>query len=130
MDHISEGLSTLGFLDLLLSFTELLRPIFVGGVQKPSLEDLIGHLDIVTDENGGRTCEYLQQYITELDAEGKLILLDMCYQAPCSNAVVQIDQSLHLFDTLKDLKCPTGQELGNDNPVYCFVGLEDYIVQK
>ena len=36
----------------------------------------------------------------------------------------------HLFDTLQALKLHTGKSQDNDMPVYCYIGLEDYIIQK
>ena len=63
---------------------------------------------------------------------------EYCYQAPSSNANAKIvplrDVTLqgrpsktHLFDTLQALK---RKELDNGKPVYCTIGLEDYIIQK
>ena len=71
LDDIAEGLCSLGFSDVLSSFTELFKSVFVGGVKKPSTEDFLGHIDIVPPENvGEKTYEFLQQYIVELDEQG------------------------------------------------------------
>ena len=70
LDHIS-GLSSL---EVLEAFTDVMEPIFVGGMQL-SVEDLLAHLDLIPPSSGGSgtaTYEYLQQYIMELDESGKL----------------------------------------------------------
>ena len=64
-----------------------------------------------------------------------------CYQAPSSNANAKIvplrdvtvqgrPSKTHLFDTLQALKRLACKELHNGKPVYCTIGLEDYIIQK
>lgn len=75
IDHVAEGLASLGFSDLLASFPEEMKPIFVGGVKNPSLEELLSHLDlIVPDSKSGEvTYEYLQQYLMDLDETGRLV---------------------------------------------------------
>jgi hypothetical protein len=76
LDHISEGLSSLGFAQILETFTDTFQPVFVGGVRL-SPEDLLTHLDLVPpeDQNGGVTFEYLQQYIMDLDENGRLFIV-------------------------------------------------------
>ena len=38
IDHVAEGLASLGFSDLLSSFPEEMKPIFIGGVKVPTLQ--------------------------------------------------------------------------------------------
>ncbi|MCG8625779.1 MAG: hypothetical protein MJE68_27740 [Proteobacteria bacterium] len=76
LDQISEGLSSLGFAQILKTFTDILQPVFVGGTSLSS-EELLTHLDLVPpgDQSGGVTFEYLQQYIMELDESGGLFIV-------------------------------------------------------
>ena len=76
LDQISEGLSSLGFVQILKTFTDILQPVFVGGTSLSS-EELLAHLDLVPpgDQSGGVTFEYLQQYIMELDESGGLFIV-------------------------------------------------------
>ena len=76
LDQISEGLSSLGFSQILVTFTDILQPIFVGGTRL-SPEELLTHLDLVPpeDQSGMVTFEYLQQYIMELDESGRLFIV-------------------------------------------------------
>ena len=75
IDQIAEGLASLGFPDLLSSFPEEMKPIFVGGVKVPTLEELISHLDLIAPDSrsGEVTYNYLQQYIMDLDETGRLV---------------------------------------------------------
>ena len=71
LDQLSEGLSSLGFSQLLCTFTEALKPIFVGGPKTLSTEELLGIMECAPSQNGGgATWEYVQQYVSELDGKG------------------------------------------------------------
>ena len=69
LDQLSEGLCSFGFSQLLCTFTETLKPIFVGGHAILSAEELFGILEC---DGGGTTWEYLQQYLSQLDGKGIL----------------------------------------------------------
>lgn len=73
LDHFSEGLSSLGFSDLLSSFTEEFKAVFVGGDGGGvSLNKLLSIIDFNDADNtdGRCTLAYLRQYLTELDEKG------------------------------------------------------------
>ena len=72
IDQVAERLASLGFSDLLSSFPEEMKPIFVGGVKVPTL---ISHLDLIAPDSrsGEVTYNYLQQYIMDLDETGRLV---------------------------------------------------------
>ena len=78
LDHLSEGLSSLGFSEVLTTFTEILKPAFVGGKKNPSVEELLNNLELCApQQNGGPgmlTYQFLQQYLMELDEKGTFSL--------------------------------------------------------
>ena len=77
LDHLSEGLSSLGFSELLSSFTKEFKAVFVGGGGGDvSLDTLLSIIDFNEADNtaGRRTLVYLRQYVTELDEKGGLPL--------------------------------------------------------
>ena len=72
LDHLSEGLSSLSFSELLTSFTEEFKEVFVGGGGGDvSLDTLLSIIESnEADKTAGRrTLAYLRQY---LDKEGIL----------------------------------------------------------
>ena len=89
LDQISEGLSSLGFSESLETFTDLLQPIFVGGMHL-SPEDLIAHLDLVPpdDQSGEVTFEHLQQYIINLDESGRLFIVHCLSRESCMTLII------------------------------------------
>ena len=69
LDQLSEGLASLGFSDILSTFTEIFKPVFVGGKKVPSAEELLSQLECDFPHTSG-TYEYLQGYLRELDEKG------------------------------------------------------------
>ena len=71
LDQIAEGLSSLGFMDLLCTFTDKMEALFVGGCTLPTNEDLLNLVKIQPSSGSEITHSYLQKYILDLDQDGK-----------------------------------------------------------
>lgn len=62
IDQVAERLASLGFSVLLSSFPEM-KPIFVGGVKTPTLEELISHqILIAPDSSSGEVHTGIYSY--------------------------------------------------------------------
>ena len=50
-----------------------MKPVFVGGITSPSTEELLAHVELVPpdEDSGATTYEFLQQYLMELDENGR-----------------------------------------------------------
>ena len=74
IDHMAEGLSSLGFMDILVTFIEKMQPLFVGGSNLPTCDELWNLLKINDHTSAEVTFSYLQRYVMHLDDCGKYIM--------------------------------------------------------
>ena len=74
IDHMAEGLSSLGFMDILVTFIEKMQPLFVGGSNLPTCDELWNLLKINDHTSAEVTFSYLQRYVMQLDDCGKYIM--------------------------------------------------------
>ena len=71
IDHLAEGLSEMGFINLLSTFPTVMQPLFVGGVKVPAGDEFFDLLKVSSASKDLKTYMYVQRCLLELDEDGK-----------------------------------------------------------
>ena len=66
LDHLVEGIGSLGFSEVLIACEDIMQHIFVGGMKKPTTEELLAHFDIVyhqieVEQQHLNTCRFISR---------------------------------------------------------------------